>query len=77
MAKIMKFVYTMIPFLSIFIITLQVNGVVVCEIDADCPQICMPPYEVRCVNHRCRWVNTDDSLFLTQEFTRSKQYIIS
>jgi len=26
MAKIMKFVYTMILFLSIFIITLQVNG---------------------------------------------------
>ncbi|AES97768.1 Nodule Cysteine-Rich (NCR) secreted peptide [Medicago truncatula] len=54
MAKTIKFVYTMILFLSLFIVAKEVHAYPGCETDAECPKIYeLYPLIYKCENKFC------------------------
>ncbi|CAL5201172.1 unnamed protein product [Lathyrus oleraceus] len=57
MAKVLKFIYTMILFLSIFLLSKEVRAMIKCETDKDCPDISnMEVMIFKCINNLCEVV---------------------
>ncbi|AES98849.1 putative Late nodulin [Medicago truncatula] len=61
MFEIFKFVYVVVIFLSLYILSIEVGGALIeCEIDLDCPKSYIKlwdrNYAHRCVNNICEWV---------------------
>ncbi|CAL5201173.1 unnamed protein product [Lathyrus oleraceus] len=58
MAKILKFIYIIILFLSIFLFSTEAIKVLACETDKDCPNIRVLPLMLqivyKCINKACR-----------------------
>jgi len=56
MANPLKFIYTIISFLSIFLVTKEVDGAfagwIKCKVDDDCPNVFTYSY-YKCVNELC------------------------
>ncbi|AES98753.1 Nodule Cysteine-Rich (NCR) secreted peptide [Medicago truncatula] len=59
MNKILKFVYEMILFLSLFHLAREVHDVahtdIPCEPDADCPKSLHEYFEMKCIDKKCEW----------------------
>ncbi|RHN56188.1 putative Late nodulin [Medicago truncatula] len=54
MATILKIVYAMILFISLFLVAMNVDAYVECETDADCqPNMCKWPFIVQCYKNVC------------------------
>ncbi|AES77508.1 putative Late nodulin [Medicago truncatula] len=53
MPKSLKFVYTMILFIFLFLITKNVDALHDCEYDDDCPKS-TSKRTYRCINKKCR-----------------------
>ncbi|AES78786.1 putative Late nodulin [Medicago truncatula] len=50
MVKILKFIYVMIIFLSLFLVATNVNAINKCSQDSHCPKdMCKKPSKPRCV----------------------------
>ncbi|CAL5189852.1 unnamed protein product [Lathyrus oleraceus] len=53
MAKIIKFVCSMILYLSLFLVTMKVGSEDICEADEDCPQSDNVFYVIKCIGNKC------------------------
>ncbi|RHN45516.1 putative Late nodulin [Medicago truncatula] len=50
MAEIVKFVYVMIIFLSLFLVSIHINALNECTQDYDCPiEMCPFPFQPKCI----------------------------
>ncbi|AES97968.1 putative Late nodulin [Medicago truncatula] len=59
MDEILKFVFCMIIFLSLFLIATKVGGEHnECETDADCPKHTTIFFVMKCIDHICRCMKT-------------------
>ncbi|CAL5202164.1 unnamed protein product [Lathyrus oleraceus] len=55
MTKIVKFIYVMIFFTFIFLVSSTIASINRCFRDSDCPpNLCKRPYMSKCVGRRCR-----------------------
>ncbi|AES98754.1 putative Late nodulin [Medicago truncatula] len=60
MIETLKFVYAMILFLSLFLITSEVGGLYIgCETDRDYPPLANKTFYLKCIDKKCEWTVTD------------------
>ncbi|CAJ2639369.1 unnamed protein product [Trifolium pratense] len=63
MTKILNFVYVMSIILSIFIVSMNVNGLE-CRNDYEClNKRCTVPFEPRCIFYRCKCIQNNFDFF--------------
>ncbi|AES99071.1 putative Late nodulin [Medicago truncatula] len=53
MAEIIKFVYTMILLLSLFLVTTKVGAYIACQSEIDCPPNYSFLFAIRCIKQKC------------------------
>ncbi|AES97757.1 Nodule Cysteine-Rich (NCR) secreted peptide [Medicago truncatula] len=57
MTKIIKFVYALVLFLSLFIVSQAAqNDWMKCKTDDECPKVSNPPLYFKCIDRGCRIV---------------------